>query len=126
MRIPLSLYLPLHLSSGRTCPWPPPIEQNYMAQLLSPTHTFSALLEVSCYPGFTLPNGMDVIIRRCQGDRQWSGDEPICTGVFELSEEKTKTYSYSLLFLFKNQEHIQQLMHTWNDAAAVFVVSLLV
>lgn len=40
--------------------------------------------------------------------------------------EKKKTYSYSLLFLFKNQEHIQQLMHTWNDAAAVFVLSLLV
>ncbi|XP_074509549.1 beta-2-glycoprotein 1-like [Sebastes fasciatus] len=64
---------------GRTCPWPLPASDNSEASLLSPTHSFSALLEVRCKPGFTLPNGLDATIRRCQGDRQWSGDEPICT-----------------------------------------------
>lgn len=72
-------------SSGRTCPWPLPHSENAEARLLSPTHSFSALLEVRCKPGFTLPSGMDATIRRCQGDRQWSGDEPICTGRFEVT-----------------------------------------
>lgn len=71
-------------SSGRTCPWPLPHSENSEARLLSPTHSFSALLEVRCKPGFTLPSGLDATIRRCQGDRQWSGDEPICTGRFEV------------------------------------------
>uniref|UniRef100_A0A1A7WYY3 Beta-2-glycoprotein 1 n=2 Tax=Iconisemion striatum TaxID=60296 RepID=A0A1A7WYY3_9TELE len=65
---------------GRTCPWPLPLSEDSEARLLSPTHSFSALLEVRCKPGFTLPGGLDVTVRRCQGDRQWSGDEPICTG----------------------------------------------
>ncbi|XP_071392146.1 beta-2-glycoprotein 1-like isoform X2 [Centroberyx affinis] len=68
-------------ASGRTCPWPLPPSDNSTARLLSPTHSFSALLEVRCNPGFALPNGLDATIRRCQGDRQWSGDEPICTGI---------------------------------------------
>ncbi|XP_071768870.1 beta-2-glycoprotein 1-like isoform X1 [Centroberyx gerrardi] len=68
------------VAPGRTCPWPLPPSDNSTARLLSPTHSFSALLEVRCNPGFALPNGLDATIRRCQGDRQWSGDEPICTG----------------------------------------------
>ncbi|KAF3692025.1 Beta-2-glycoprotein 1 APC inhibitor Activated protein C-binding protein Apolipoprotein H [Channa argus] len=68
--------------SGRTCPWPLPPSDNSVDRLLSPTHSFSALLEVRCKPGFTLPNGLDATIRRCQGDRQWSGDEPICADVY--------------------------------------------
>uniref|UniRef100_I3K4P2 Beta-2-glycoprotein 1 n=1 Tax=Oreochromis niloticus TaxID=8128 RepID=I3K4P2_ORENI len=72
------------VAPGRTCPWPLPHSENSEARLLSPTHSFSALLEVRCKPGFTLPSGLDATIRRCQGDRQWSGDEPICTGRFEV------------------------------------------
>lgn len=75
-------------SSGRTCPWPLPPSENSEARLLSPTHSFSALLEVRCKPGFTLPSGLDATIRRCQGDRQWSGNEPICTGRFEVTGKK--------------------------------------
>ncbi|XP_034730185.1 beta-2-glycoprotein 1 [Etheostoma cragini] len=67
------------VAPGRTCPWPLPPSENSDVRLLSPTHSFSALLEVRCKPGYTLPNGLDATIRRCQGDRQWSGDEPICT-----------------------------------------------
>uniref|UniRef100_A0A3Q3J5D0 Beta-2-glycoprotein 1 n=1 Tax=Monopterus albus TaxID=43700 RepID=A0A3Q3J5D0_MONAL len=79
------------VAPGRTCPWPLPPNENSVARLLSPTHSFSALLEVRCKPGFTLPNGLEATIRRCQGDRQWSGDEPICTGGFS-----TKKCSFSL------------------------------
>uniref|UniRef100_H3CRP0 Beta-2-glycoprotein 1 n=1 Tax=Tetraodon nigroviridis TaxID=99883 RepID=H3CRP0_TETNG len=64
----------------RTCPWPLPPGENSVWRLLSPTHSFSALLEVRCKPGFALPGGLDVTVRRCQGDRQWSGDEPVCAG----------------------------------------------
>ncbi|XP_053744214.1 beta-2-glycoprotein 1-like [Synchiropus splendidus] len=67
------------VAPGRTCPWPLPSSDNAVARLLSPTHSFSALLEVRCKPGFMLPNGLDTTIRRCQGDRQWSGDKPVCT-----------------------------------------------
>ncbi|XP_068614078.1 beta-2-glycoprotein 1-like [Brachionichthys hirsutus] len=68
------------VAPGRTCPWPlPHSDENSVARLLSPTHSFSALLEVRCKQRFAFPSGLDVIIRRCQGDRQWSGDEPICT-----------------------------------------------
>ncbi|KAM9852647.1 beta-2-glycoprotein 1-like [Aulostomus maculatus] len=67
------------VAPGRVCLWPLPPSDNAVVRLLSPTPTFSALLEVRCKPGFTLPNGLDATIRRCQGDRQWSGDEPICT-----------------------------------------------
>ncbi|XP_039973332.1 beta-2-glycoprotein 1-like [Xiphias gladius] len=67
------------VAPGRTCAWPLPASENSVARLLSPTHSFSALLEVRCKPGFKLPSGLDAAIRRCQGDRQWSGDEPICT-----------------------------------------------
>ncbi|KAG7270130.1 hypothetical protein CRUP_027200 [Coryphaenoides rupestris] len=71
---------PLHAAAaGRTCPWPLAPEAHSVSRLLSPTHSFSALLEVRCNPGYTLPSALDVTIRRCQGDRQWSGDEPICT-----------------------------------------------
>ncbi|XP_056458937.1 beta-2-glycoprotein 1-like [Gadus chalcogrammus] len=67
------------VAPGRTCPWPLAPGGHSASRLLSPTHSFSALLEVRCNPGFTLPSGLDATIRRCQGDRQWSGDEPICT-----------------------------------------------
>ncbi|CAB1448876.1 unnamed protein product [Pleuronectes platessa] len=67
------------VAPGRTCPWPLASGENSAAHLLSPTHSFSALLEVRCTPGFSMPNGLDATIRRCQGDRQWSGDEPVCT-----------------------------------------------
>ncbi|XP_020783691.1 beta-2-glycoprotein 1-like [Boleophthalmus pectinirostris] len=69
------------VAPGRTCPWPLPVAENTEVRLLSPTHSFSALLEVRCKPGFALSSGLDAIIRRCQGDRQWSGDEPTCTEV---------------------------------------------
>ncbi|XP_057690483.1 beta-2-glycoprotein 1-like isoform X2 [Corythoichthys intestinalis] len=69
------------VAPGRTCPWPLAPREDAVARLLHPTHSFSALLEVRCKPGLTLPSGLDVVIRRCQGDRRWSGDEPICTAV---------------------------------------------
>ncbi|MEQ2309144.1 hypothetical protein AMECASPLE_035562 [Ameca splendens] len=68
------------VAPARTCPWPLPKSENSEVRLLSATPSFSALLEVRCRPGFTLPSGLDVTVRRCQGDRQWSGNEPICTG----------------------------------------------
>ncbi|TNN81059.1 Protein lev-9 [Liparis tanakae] len=74
------------VAPGRTCPWPLPPSESSEARLLSPTHSFSALLEVRCKPGFALPNGLDASIRRCQGDRQWSGDEPICTETLKTEE----------------------------------------
>nr|XP_057913758.1 beta-2-glycoprotein 1-like isoform X2 [Doryrhamphus excisus] len=66
------------VAPGRTCPWPLPPREDSVARLLSPTPSFSALLEVRCKPGLALPSGLDAAIRRCQGDRQWSGEEPIC------------------------------------------------
>ncbi|TRY59480.1 hypothetical protein DNTS_017873, partial [Danionella cerebrum] len=68
------------VAPGRACPWPLPAGKNFDIILLSPSPSFSALLEVRCNPGFTMHNGLDATIRRCQGDRQWSGDEPICLG----------------------------------------------
>ncbi|XP_077383664.1 beta-2-glycoprotein 1-like isoform X2 [Festucalex cinctus] len=67
------------VAPGRTCPWPLPPREDAVVSLLSPTHSFSAFLEVRCKPGFALPSGLNATIRRCQGDRQWSGDEPVCT-----------------------------------------------
>lgn len=67
------------VAPGRTCPWPLPPGNNFDLALLSPSPSFSALLEVRCKSGFTMQNGLDTTIRRCQGDRQWSGDEPVCT-----------------------------------------------
>ncbi|XP_048117223.1 beta-2-glycoprotein 1-like isoform X1 [Alosa alosa] len=66
---------------SRTCPWPMAPGNHSEAHLLSPTPSFSALLEVRCLPGYTMSNGLDAAIRRCQGDRQWSGDEPVCTAL---------------------------------------------
>uniref|UniRef100_A0AAY4A430 Beta-2-glycoprotein 1 n=2 Tax=Denticeps clupeoides TaxID=299321 RepID=A0AAY4A430_9TELE len=65
--------------TSRTCPWPAKLGGNSEAHLLSPTPSFSALLEVRCHLGYAMSNGLDVTIRRCQGDRQWSGDDPVCT-----------------------------------------------
>uniref|UniRef100_A0A3Q1F5V3 Beta-2-glycoprotein 1 n=1 Tax=Acanthochromis polyacanthus TaxID=80966 RepID=A0A3Q1F5V3_9TELE len=88
------------VAPGRTCPWPLPQSDRSEARLLSPTHSFSALLEVRCKPGFTLPSGLDATIRRCQGDRQWSGDEPNCSEsqsavalTCPLPQEVTDTFS---------------------------------
>uniref|UniRef100_A0A674N5V9 Beta-2-glycoprotein 1 n=1 Tax=Takifugu rubripes TaxID=31033 RepID=A0A674N5V9_TAKRU len=67
------------VAPARTCPWPLPPGENSVSRLLHPTPSFSALLEVHCKPGFTFPSGLDVTRRRCQGDRQWSGEEPVCT-----------------------------------------------
>ncbi|XP_071252703.1 beta-2-glycoprotein 1-like [Salvelinus alpinus] len=87
------------VAPGRTCPWPLPSGNNFVASLLSPTPSFSALLEVRCDTGYMLPNGLDAAIRRCQGDRQWSGDDPNCTAPTSpqvscpLPEEVTDTFS---------------------------------
>ncbi|XP_036451483.1 beta-2-glycoprotein 1-like [Colossoma macropomum] len=66
------------VAPGRTCPWPLSTGQHFDVVLLSPSPSFSALLEVRCHSGYTMANGLDAMIRRCQGDRQWSGDEPVC------------------------------------------------
>uniref|UniRef100_A0A3B4U2E3 Beta-2-glycoprotein 1 n=1 Tax=Seriola dumerili TaxID=41447 RepID=A0A3B4U2E3_SERDU len=93
------------VAPGRTCAWPLPLSEKSVARLLSPTHSFSALLEVRCKPGFTLPNGLDATIRRCQGDRQWSGDEPICTGGFEFNRKMFLSLSTSGPFITRNFYH---------------------
>ncbi|XP_053536968.1 beta-2-glycoprotein 1-like isoform X1 [Ictalurus punctatus] len=67
------------VAPGRTCPWPLPSSEHFNVTLLSPSPSFSALLEVRCHPGYTMTNGLNATIRRCQGDRQWSGDDPRCT-----------------------------------------------
>ncbi|XP_013889799.1 protein lev-9 [Austrofundulus limnaeus] len=83
------------VAPGRTCPWPLPLSETSEVRLLSPSPTFSALLEVRCRPGFTSPSsGSDVTVRRCQGDRQWSGDELICTET--RSPERTSARMCSL------------------------------
>uniref|UniRef100_A0A8C8IMH1 Sushi domain-containing protein n=1 Tax=Oncorhynchus tshawytscha TaxID=74940 RepID=A0A8C8IMH1_ONCTS len=69
------------VAPGRTCPWPLPSGNSFVASLLSPTPSFSALLEVRCDTGYMLPNGLDAAIPRCQGDRQWSSDDPDCTAL---------------------------------------------
>lgn len=97
----LSIFLSFISSSflppaARTCRWPLPPGENSVTRLLSPTHSFSALLEVRCKPGFTLPSGVDVTVRRCQGDRQWSGDEPVCAGGLQ-EKHKNKLLLSSLL-----------------------------
>ncbi|XP_053288289.1 beta-2-glycoprotein 1-like [Pleuronectes platessa] len=97
------------VAPGRTCPWPLASGENSAAHLLSPTHSFSALLEVRCTPGFSMPNGLDATIRRCQGDRQWSGDEPVCTGGFEFIRKKEKT----ILTLL--HPHHTEAMNIWRS-----------
>lgn len=37
-------------------------------------------MEVRCHPGYAMADGWHAVIRRCQGDRQWSGDDPECIG----------------------------------------------
>ncbi|XP_017270800.1 beta-2-glycoprotein 1-like, partial [Kryptolebias marmoratus] len=66
------------VAPGRSCPWPLPQSETSESRLLSASPTFSALLEVRCRPGFTSPGGSEVAVRRCQGDRRWSGEEPVC------------------------------------------------
>ncbi|XP_076826991.1 beta-2-glycoprotein 1-like isoform X2 [Brachyhypopomus gauderio] len=74
------------VAPGRPCPWPLPPVRHAEVTLLTPSPVFSALLEVRCHPGYTTANGFSTTIRRCQGDRQWSGDEPVCTGGFPAAE----------------------------------------
>ncbi|XP_019896283.2 beta-2-glycoprotein 1 [Esox lucius] len=131
------------VAPGRTCPWPLPPGSNLVPSLLSPTPSFSllsptpsfsALLEVRCVPGYVLPSGLDAAIRRCQGDRQWSGDDPICTVEppspdvsCPLPKEVTETFSingtsapgttirYTCLFgeLVGNSENVCTDKLTW-------------
>uniref|UniRef100_A0A8C7X1G0 Beta-2-glycoprotein 1 n=1 Tax=Oryzias sinensis TaxID=183150 RepID=A0A8C7X1G0_9TELE len=105
---------------GRTCPWPLSLNENSRARLLSPTPSFSALLEVLCTPGFTLADGSDATVRRCQGDRQWSGDKPICTGGSEcfLNVAVFSLCHVFLLFscradIVGRQENFCQFNQTW-------------
>ncbi|XP_056619383.1 beta-2-glycoprotein 1-like isoform X2 [Triplophysa dalaica] len=57
------------VAPGRSCPWPLPPGKHCDVALLSPSPSFSALLEVRCKSGYTMPNGLDVIIRRCQASQ---------------------------------------------------------
>ncbi|XP_071004622.1 protein lev-9-like [Oncorhynchus clarkii lewisi] len=106
---------------------------SFVASLLSPTPSFSALLEVRCDTGYMLPNGLDAAIRRCQGDRQWSSDDPNCTAPTSpqvscpLPEELTNTFSidgstvagttirYTFLSgeLVGNSENLCNIDQTW-------------
>ncbi|TKS82166.1 Protein lev-9 [Collichthys lucidus] len=80
----------------------PPVKTQWLASSL-PLTPFLPCLKCAASQGFTLPNGLDVTIRRCQGDRQWSGDEPNCTEAESpkppavqtcpLPEEVTNTFS---------------------------------
>ncbi|KAJ8392836.1 hypothetical protein AAFF_G00070400 [Aldrovandia affinis] len=73
------------VAPGRTCPWPLTPSPNSVARLLSPAPSFSALLEIRCQPDFKMTNGLEAAIRRCQGDRQWSGEDPVCSGVADAA-----------------------------------------
>ncbi|XP_058874390.1 complement receptor type 2 isoform X1 [Acipenser ruthenus] len=73
------------VSPARSCPWPLSSPQS-VSLLLSPSPSFSALIEVSCQEGFMMADGRQVVIRRCQGDRHWSGEEPFCVSVSEPTE----------------------------------------
>ncbi|XP_064154212.1 beta-2-glycoprotein 1-like [Anguilla rostrata] len=73
------------VAPGRTCPWPLTPSPNSVARLLSPAPSFSALLEIRCQPNFKMTNGLEAAIRRCQGDRQWSGEDPVCTGAADAA-----------------------------------------
>ncbi|XP_069038976.1 beta-2-glycoprotein 1-like [Lepisosteus oculatus] len=68
------------VAPGRSCPWPLDLP-NAVAFLLSPAPSFSARLQVHCLPGFRMANGSEILIRRCQADRSWSGPEPTCVEV---------------------------------------------
>ncbi|KAF7708324.1 beta-2-glycoprotein 1-like isoform X1 [Silurus meridionalis] len=78
------------VAPGRTCPWPLPGGQHFDVALLSPFPSFSALVEVRCHPGYTMANGMDAVFRRCQGDRQWSDEDPECTVANAETEPESK------------------------------------
>ncbi|KAI5620414.1 beta-2-glycoprotein 1 [Silurus asotus] len=80
----------LALQSGRTCPWPLPGGQHFDVALLSPFPSFSALVEIRCHPGYTMANGMNAVFRRCQGDRQWSDEDPECTVANAETEPESK------------------------------------
>lgn len=103
---------PVSFPAARTCPWPLPPGENSGWRLLHPTPSFSALLEVRCKPGFAFPSGLDVTRRRCQGDRQWSGEEPVCTS--RLEQPQRSIYANvaltSLYFwLIFNAKHSEEL-----------------
>ncbi|XP_062848606.1 beta-2-glycoprotein 1-like isoform X2 [Trichomycterus rosablanca] len=74
---------------GRTCPWPLTPGDHSDVVLLSASLSFSALLEVRCHPGYSTAHGLNATIRRCQGDQQWSGNEPVCRGQNIKSETES-------------------------------------
>ncbi|KAM9487705.1 beta-2-glycoprotein 1-like isoform 1-T1 [Clarias gariepinus] len=78
------------VAPGRTCPWPLPDSGHFNVTLLSSSPSFSSLMEVRCHPGYAMADGRDITLRRCQGDRQWSGDEPVCTGKTAETEPESK------------------------------------
>ncbi|MBN3307465.1 SVEP1 protein, partial [Amia calva] len=61
----------------RSCPWPLSFPYS-TSLLLSPSPSFSSLVQTRCDPGFKMADGTELVTRRCQGDRSWSGAEPVC------------------------------------------------
>ncbi|KYO25099.1 beta-2-glycoprotein 1 isoform B [Alligator mississippiensis] len=60
---------------GRSCSWPVKVE-NAKTHLVQDTHSFGALMEVTCQTGFIMGAGQGAALSRCQGDRRWSLTPP--------------------------------------------------
>ncbi|XP_074872131.1 beta-2-glycoprotein 1-like [Carettochelys insculpta] len=63
------------VTPNRSCPWPVQVE-NAETHLTQVSHSFGALMEVTCHPGFSMSKGQRSELSRCQGDRKWSWTEP--------------------------------------------------
>ncbi|XP_029441580.1 beta-2-glycoprotein 1-like isoform X2 [Rhinatrema bivittatum] len=73
------------VTPSRTCPWPVQLD-HAETRLPAETHHFGDQMEVSCRPGFQMPDGWNSAMSRCQGDRKWSTTAP-CQA--ELDAENT-------------------------------------
>ncbi|KAJ7313980.1 hypothetical protein JRQ81_005832 [Phrynocephalus forsythii] len=63
------------ISPGLSCPWPVMI-QNAETQRAKESNMFGDLMTVMCKPGFSMPDGEDRAMSRCQGDGNWSFTAP--------------------------------------------------
>nr|XP_056720231.1 beta-2-glycoprotein 1-like [Euleptes europaea] len=60
---------------GSRCPWPVTID-NAETRLAQESNAFGGFMEVTCKPGFSMADGQEVAMSRCQGDKKWSFTAP--------------------------------------------------